>query len=278
MNSRQDRKLTTILCADIAGYSRLMNGDESRTLDRLKETRRIFSDFLAQYSGRLVNMTGDGIVADFASVVNAVQCAVEFQNSINEDNKNIPSDDKMLFRVGLNLGDVIIEGDDIFGEGVNVASRLEALAPVGGICISGSVFDQVKNKLPRSFEFLGNKTVKNIAEPVAVYALSLTDEPQNLSTAKAATETDEDDAEIRAIVKRQAGFYRQAMMFGAIILLLFVINMWTSPGYWWFLWPTMGFAFALGLRAIRIFGKGPNLKDWEKRKINELKVRKREKG
>jgi len=283
MTSRQDRKLTTILCADVAGYSRLMSADESGTLERLKATRDIFQGFLEQYGGRIVNMTGDGIVADFGSVVNAVQCSVEFQNKINEENEDIPTDDRMLYRVGLNLGDVIIEGEDIFGEGVNVAARLETLSPVGGICISGTVFDQVKNKLPRSFDFLGNKTVKNIADPVPVYSLSLMENGITSSVppheTAANNTTDEDiDAQIRAQVKRQASFYRQAMTFGSIIVFLFIINMWTSADYWWFLWPAMGFALILGMRAIRIFGKGPNMEEWEKRKFDELKARERNKS
>tara|TARA_R110000787_G_scaffold73456_1_gene163549 strand:+ start:168 stop:962 length:795 start_codon:yes stop_codon:yes gene_type:complete len=258
-----------------------MNKDEGETLSRLKAAREIFSDFITRYNGRIVNMTGDGLVCEFSSVVNAVQCAVEVQNRINEDNLSLSPADQMLYRIGINLGDVLIEGDDIFGEGVNVAARLEALAPVGGICISGSVFDQVKNKLPKHFEFLGNKTVKNIADPVPVYSLMLTEMPDvyknatdsDLSSEDASQEETEDDRKIRGYVKRQAAFNRRATAFGAITLLLFIINMATSPDYWWFLWPAAGFAVSLIIQGIMIF-RGPHHgKEWEERKINELKAR-----
>jgi adenylate cyclase len=284
MNSNLDRKLTTILCADVSGYSRLMNEDEGKTLDHLKSTRDIFRDFIGQYGGRIVNMTGDGLVCEFSSVVKAVQCAVEVQNKINKNNNPLPPSDRMLYRIGINLGDVIIEGDDIFGDGVNVAARLEAMAPVGGICISGSVFEQIKNKLPRNFEFLGNKEVKNIAEPIAIYSLSLTENPTPSRGGQQATpsapdrqtqETGEDE-QIRAYVKRQDTFYRRAMSFGAIILFLFIINMVTSSDYWWFLWPAAPFAFILLMEAIRIFGKGPRAHSRKERRIERRKSRSRE--
>ncbi|MCC3306509.1 adenylate/guanylate cyclase domain-containing protein [Sneathiella sp. HT1-7] len=283
MNVDLDRKLTTILCADVAGYSRLMSDDEGKTLNRLKITREIFREVIDRHGGRIVNMTGDGLVCEFSSVVKAVQCAVEVQNTINKENASLPANDQMLYRIGINLGDVIIEEDDIFGDGVNVAARLEAMAPVGGICISGSVFDQVKNKLPREFKFLGNKGVKNIAEPVAVYSLSLSEMPDKQphsstyhiplsdGTPQDTEEDTEEDKRIRAYVKRQAGFYRRALTFGTIILFLFVINMTTSPNYWWFLWPAGPFLFILITDAVRIFGIGHRAEDWEKRKVAEIK-------
>ncbi|MZR30150.1 adenylate/guanylate cyclase domain-containing protein [Sneathiella litorea] len=290
MNVELDRKLTTILCADVSGYSRLMSDDEGKTLQRLKITREIFRENIARYGGRIVNMTGDGLVSEFSSVVKAVQCAVEVQNKINKDNAPLATDDQMLYRIGINLGDVIIEGDDIFGDGVNVAARLEAMAPVGGICISGSVFEQVKNKLPRAFKFLGDKNVKNIAEPVAVYSLSLSEDPGRKSQTshhhipssegkvKEPEEVEEEDKRIRAYVKRQAAFYRRALSFGTIILFLFIINMSTSPDYWWFLWPTGPFLFMLIMDAVRIFGVGHKAEDWEKRKIAEIKSHRKKHG
>ena len=289
MNDELDRKLTTILCADVAGYSRLMNNDEGKTLDRLKATREIFREVIERHGGRIVNMTGDGLVSEFSSVVKAVQCAVEVQNKINKDSTALPADDRMLYRIGINLGDVIIEGDDIFGDGVNVAARLESMAPVGGICISGSVFEHVKNKLPRDFKFLGNREVKNIAEPVAVYSLTLSEGPRKQrhsspsphipQSEPASTDPEEDteeDKRIRAYVKRQAGFYRRALTFGTIIFFLFIINLSTSPDYWWFLWPAGPFLFILIMDAVRIFGVGHRAEDWEKRKIAEIKARNRQ--
>lgn len=279
-STQEDRKLTTILCADVVGYSRLMSQDETATLHQLKQTREVFKQFIDQYGGRIINMTGDGLIADFSSVVNAVHCAIETQNQINEDSDAIAADTKMLYRIGLNLGDVIIEGDDIFGEGVNVAARLEAMAPTGGICISGTVFDQVKNKLPQAMEFLGEKTVKNISDPIPVYSIALTNSPveDTAQTMSASPEPpsveDEDDVRFRKQVKKEAAFYRMAMTFGAISIFLFVINMVTSSGYWWFLWPTGSFALLLALRAIPIFWKGSDLSDWEERKVNALKAKK----
>lgn len=283
MKSEQNRKLTTILCADVVGYSRLMSEDEEKTLDRLKLTREIFKRYINEYSGRIVNMTGDGLVADFSSAVKAMQCAIEIQNKLNKDNTHLPKTDQMPYRIGLNLGDVIIEGDDIFGEGVNVAARLEAMAPVGGICISGPLFDQVKNKFPMTFDFLGNKTVKNIADPVAVYSLSLNEsadnqasisteaQPENISPA---TDHDE-DTRLRKMVKKQAAFYRLALIYGSITVFLFVINAATSSGYWWFFWAAGPMALVLAIRAISVFGKGPVGEDWEERKFSELKEKNR---
>jgi adenylate cyclase len=290
MSDELDRKLTTILCADVAGYSRLMNEDEGKTLDRLKTTRQIFREVIERHGGRIVNMTGDGLVGDFSSVVKAVQCAVEVQNRINGGNSSLPADEQMLYRIGINLGDVIIEGDDIFGDGVNVAARLESMAPVGGICISGSVFEQVKNKLPRDFQFLGNREVKNIEEPVPVYSLTLSEAPhkqqstsihhipQSENSPVGSDEESEEDERIRAQVRKQAGFYRRAFTTGVILIFLFIINMSTSPDYWWFLWPAGPLLFILIMDAVRIFGIGHRADDWEKRKIAEIKARNRRRG
>ncbi|MCF8465867.1 MAG: adenylate/guanylate cyclase domain-containing protein [Sneathiella sp.] len=283
MNSNLDRKLTTILCADVSGYSRLMDEDEGKTLNHLKSTRDIFRDFIGQYGGRIVNMTGDGLVGEFSSVVKAVQCAVEIQNKINKDNQPLPPSDRMLYRIGINLGDVIIEGDDIFGEGVNVAARLEAMAPVGGICISGSVFEQIKNKLPRNFEFLGNKEVKNISDPIPVYSLSLRESPNPgqgrqqdaPSTPDNQTQGTDEDEQISVYVKRQEAFHRRVMTFGSIILFLFIINMVTSSNYWWFLWPAAAFSFILLMEAVRIYGNNPRPYGREARKTKRLKSRRK---
>jgi adenylate cyclase len=282
MKSEQDRKLTTILCADVAGYSRLMSANEEKTLARLKETRVVFRALIEENNGRIVNMTGDGLVADFSSAVKAMQCAIEIQNKLNKENAVLPEPAQMFYRIGLNLGDVIIEGDDIFGEGVNVAARLETMAPIGGICISGPLFDQVKNKFPMAFNFLGKKVVKNIAEPVAVYSLSLNDAANSQKqphtskddeTANSATE--EEDIRLRRMIKKQAAFYRLAMIYGSITVFLFVINAATSSDYWWFFWAAGPMALVLAMRAISVFGKGPVGQDWEERKFSELKEKNR---
>jgi TolB-like protein/class 3 adenylate cyclase len=166
------RRLTAILAADVAGYSRLMGVDEEGTHARLQaHLQELVNPKIADHRGRIVKNTGDGFLAEFASVVDAVRCAVEVQRGIAERNVDVPTEKRIELRIGINLGDVIAEGEDIFGDGVNVAARLEALAEPGGICVSRVVRDQVRDRLDYAFEDLGEQSVKNIARPVRVYAL-----------------------------------------------------------------------------------------------------------
>jgi len=164
-----ERKLTAILCADVFGYSRLMGEDEEATLGTLSSHRKLIDSLIEQHRGRFVNSAGDSVLAEFASVVNAVQCAVEIQTTLNMENANLPPDRRMEFRIGVNLGDVMVDGEQIYGDGVNVAARLESLANPGGICISGKVHDEIRNKLALGYEDLGAQQVKNIAEPVRIF-------------------------------------------------------------------------------------------------------------
>src|SRR5690348_2909894 len=164
------RRLAAILAADVAGYSRLMGADEEGTHERLKaHLRELIEPKIAEHRGRIVKNTGDGFLAEFASVVDAVRCAVEMQRGMAERNAGILPEKRIEFRVGINLGDVIAETEDIFGDGVNVAARLEGLAEPGGICISRVVRDQVRDRLDYTFEDLGDQQVKNIARPVRVF-------------------------------------------------------------------------------------------------------------
>jgi len=164
-----ERKLTAILCADVFGYSRLMGENEEATLRTLSSYRKLIDLLIEQHHGRFVNSAGDSVLAEFASVVNAVQCAVEIQTTLKAENANLPPERRMEFRIGVNLGDVMVDGEQIYGDGVNVAARLESLADPGGICISDTVHAQVRNKLALAYEDLGAKSVKNIAEPVRVF-------------------------------------------------------------------------------------------------------------
>jgi class 3 adenylate cyclase/uncharacterized RDD family membrane protein YckC len=166
------RKLTTIFCADVVGYSRLMGADEHGTFKRLKECRELIQAFIERHHGRVVSWSGDAVLADFASVVESVQCAVEIQRELKAQNDSVAEGQRMNFRIGINLGDVMIDEHDIFGEGVNIAARLQALATPGGILISGSVHDQVKNKLALGFSFMGHQQVKNISEQVPVFVVA----------------------------------------------------------------------------------------------------------
>jgi TolB-like protein/class 3 adenylate cyclase/rhodanese-related sulfurtransferase len=178
-----ERRLTTILAADVVGYSRLMGEDEAGTLAALKALRRnLVKPKEIQYHGRTVKLMGDGALMEFSSVVDAVHFAVEVQAAMAERNAAVPEDRRIVYRMGLNIGDIIVEGDDIFGDGVNVAARLEGLSDPGGVCLARSVFDQVKAKLDLTFEHLGEKEVKNIAEPVSVYRVVLDDKAAALVT------------------------------------------------------------------------------------------------
>ncbi|HEX6442726.1 MAG TPA: adenylate/guanylate cyclase domain-containing protein, partial [Stellaceae bacterium] len=166
------RRLAAILAADVTGYSRLMGADEERTLARLKSHRRELIDpKIREHRGRIFKTTGDGILVEFASVVDAVRCAAEIQRAMLDREAEIEEDRRIRFRMGINLGDIIADGDDIFGDGVNIAARLEALSAPGGICVSRTVRNQVRDKLPYAFEDLGEQSVKNIARPVRVDAL-----------------------------------------------------------------------------------------------------------
>src|SRR6202043_3739072 len=166
------RRLAAILAADVAGYSRLMGADEEGTHERLKaHLRELVDPKIKEHRGRTVKNTGDGLLAEFPSVVEAVRCAAELQRGMADRNAEIPEDKRITFRVGINLGDVIAEPDDIYGDGVNVAARLEALAEPGGICISRVVRDQIRDKLIYPFEDRGEQSVKNIARSVRVFAL-----------------------------------------------------------------------------------------------------------
>jgi len=163
------RKLVAILSADVKGYSRLMREDESATIRTLTTYRAAMTNLIQQYSGRVVDATGDNLLAEFSSVVDAVNCAVEIQRELAERNVRLHSERRMEFRIGVNLGDVVEEGERIYGDGVNLAARIEGLAEGGDICISGTVYDQVKHKLGLEYEYLGEQEVKNIKEPVRVY-------------------------------------------------------------------------------------------------------------
>jgi TolB-like protein/class 3 adenylate cyclase len=177
------RKLTAILSADVKGYSRLMGEDEEWTLRTLNAYKEVMRSLIQQHQGRVVSTEGDRVLAEFASVVDAVQCAVEIQQVLRAKNAVLPENRRMEFRIGINLGDVIEEGDSIYGDGVNIAARLEGLAEAGGICISESAYQQIENKLPLRYQYLGEHQVKNIAKPVRAYRAQI--EPEGVIEKKA---------------------------------------------------------------------------------------------
>ncbi|HVO03525.1 MAG TPA: adenylate/guanylate cyclase domain-containing protein [Candidatus Cybelea sp.] len=167
---RVQRRLTAILAADVVGYSRLMQQDEAGTLSALKSRRsEVLQPLVSKYHGRIFKLMGDGVLVEFASAVNAIQCAIDLQQAMAAANADLPENRRIVLRIGVNLGDVIVEGDDLYGDGVNIAARLEEAAEPGGIWVSGSAYDQVRNKVEVGFEGLGSRTLKNMAEPVRVY-------------------------------------------------------------------------------------------------------------
>ena len=169
---RVQRRMAAILAADVVGYSRLMGKDEENTLATLKTYRSIIDSLIADHTGRIFGSAGDSLIAEFASPVEAVRCATEIQFEIGKRNADLPEATHMQFRIGINLGDVVVDGDNLMGDGVNVAARLENLAEAGGICVSRGVRDQVRDRLAVSFVDLGEQQVKNIARPIRVFRVS----------------------------------------------------------------------------------------------------------
>ena len=237
MAKRIERKLTTVLCADVAGYSRLMDRDEVGTLARLKQHRTALAGLIGRHGGRVVNTWGDGLIADFPSVVEAVQCAVEAQQELGARNGDLPAEERLEFRIGINLGDVMVEEDDLYGEGVNVAARLQALADPGGIMISGTVHDLVRGKLSVRFDDIGPQQVKNLAEPVPAFRVT-------------AGKAEATPARRRPPALPAGGWtplQRRAARYAMIGLFLLAVNLIASPHSLWFFWPVLGMALHLGL-------------------------------
>jgi adenylate cyclase len=171
MKQPVERRLAAILAADVAGYSRLMGLDETGTAQGVREHRAAADPLVAQHGGRIVKTTGDGVLIEFGSVVSAVQCAIALQQLVTEQNAGIGDERRMEWRIGIHLGDVLVEGDDILGDGVNIAARLEGIAEAGGICISEDAFRQVRGKIEAEFADIGERSLKNIARPLRVYTI-----------------------------------------------------------------------------------------------------------
>jgi adenylate cyclase len=172
------RKLKAILSADVKGYSLLMADDEVHTIQTLKVYSQTMSDLIQHHSGRVVDNPGDNLLAEFGSAVNAVEAAVGIQNKLKKENARFVEGRRLQFRIGINIGDIVQDGDRIYGEGINVAARIESLADAGGICISRNTYDHIKNKLDLDSEYLGEHSVKNIGEPVRVYKVLMGSDAQ----------------------------------------------------------------------------------------------------
>jgi adenylate cyclase len=246
MSTEIERRLTNILSADVFGYSRLMGLDEAGTLAVLNDYRGVMTGLIAQHRGRVVSTAGDSVLAEFPSSVMAVQTAVDIQRQLGERNQKLDPDRQMWFRIGINLGDVIVDGDDIFGDDVNIAARLQSMAEPGGVLISGTVFDQVKNKLSLSFNFLGPQRLKNIDAEVPVYSAVMFDaaRPPPLEIRGAD----------RAMPQnRQQKLIASAIRAGAIIAFLGAINLFSWGGHFWFQWPSLVVLLVFVIRATHIY-------------------------
>lgn len=234
--SQVQRKLTTILAADAAGYSGSMEANEVRTLEALRASRAVFQQFITRHHGRIANTAGDGLIAEFPSVVEAVQCAIEVQRELGAE-----AHSSLRFRIGVHLGDVIVDGDDLLGEGVNLAARLQSMAEPGGILISQQVYDQVQKKLSVGFAYLGEKTPKNFSESVAVYSVGGAEGDAGKARAVRAAPSE-----------GKAQFFARAGRLGAILAVLFAIDWMTGEG-WWVQWPAIGMALWLAFRSGPLF-------------------------
>lgn len=253
------RKLTTVFTADVQSYSRLMEVDEEGTLATLKLYRAAMSRLIESHGGRVINTWGDGLFAEFPSVVEAVRAAVDIQNDLAQRNAGRPKETRMQFRIGINLGDVIADGDDIYGDGVNIAARLQATAPPGGIVISNTVYDQVRNKLPVGFEFLGELAVKNIDHEVPSYAVLIGEGARARRRRHRREETDASDgfghraaraaAEAVESVGRRGNLNLSPKLakFGVVTVFLVAINVLTGLDDFWAVWPILAFAVLAGL-------------------------------
>jgi adenylate cyclase len=199
------RKLTAILSADVKGYSRLMGEDEKGTVRTLNAYKEVMTNLIQQHRGRVVDAPGDNVLAEFGSVVDAVECAVEIQKELKTRNAELPENRRMEFRIGVNLGDVIEDGEQILGDGVNIAARLESLSEAGSICISGTAFDHVRNKLDLGYEYLGEQTVKNIALPVRVYRVLMEPEAAGKVIGEKKVDVPSKDIELVCAICRGGG-------------------------------------------------------------------------
>ena len=254
MATTPKRRLTTILCADVHGYSRLMGADEAGTLADLRRSRAAMTALVERHDGRVVNTWGDALIAEFPSVVEAVQCAIEVQQELSAHEADRPEAQRMRYRIGINLGDVMVDGTDIYGDGVNIAARLQELAEPGGILISGPVYDQVHNKLTIGFDCLGQQQVKNVSVPVMSYRVALsgalTAQPHVADAPAASTR-----ATVRSTGFALLDWYRDLPRHSAVLLavclLLVLINVFTGLHTIWFHWPVTPMLLVAGAGAIR---------------------------
>ncbi len=260
------RKLAAIFCADVKGYTRLMRDNESETVATIIAYREIMSALITQHHGNVVDSPGDNILAEFSSVVDAVQGAVAIQKELKVRNEKLPSHRKMEFRIGINLGDVIVKDNRLYGDGVNIAARLETIAEAGGICISRTAYDQIEDKLPFGYEYIGEKTVKNFQKPLKAYKVNLWSETHKTrkiqsSFAKAGRKIKEvsgqykklnlDKKKQKRVQKIHQRFSAHVKLYLGVMFFLLIINILTSRDFIWIHWPILGWGAILYLHWVR---------------------------
>ncbi|WP_028003887.1 adenylate/guanylate cyclase domain-containing protein [Sinorhizobium meliloti] len=250
------RKLTTILCADVQEYSRLMGADEEGTHAILKRSRDAIRRLIDLHGGRLVNTWGDGLIAEFASVVEALRTAIDIQTEMVAINVGRPDEAQMRFRIGINLGDVIVEGHDIYGDGVNIAARLQASAPAGGIVISGTVYDHVYNKVGVGFHFLGELSVKNVTNGVPSYSVRIgPDGNAQVPSRGNGTKADAFREGAKSFNAPHAGSAdaerRSFSVIGMLMIAIVLVNLLSWNGVFWASWPLLALAAYLAFDRLR---------------------------
>jgi adenylate cyclase len=263
MAEKLKRRLTTVLCADVYGYTLLMEADEVGTLATLRRYRTAMAALVERHDGRIVNTWGDAVIAEFPSVVEAVQCAIETQEELSAQDPDLPETQRMRFRIGINLGDVMVDGSDIYGDGVNIAARLQELAEPGGILISGPVYDQVHSKLSVGFDYLGQQQVKNVAAPVTSYRVTVSGtsfgqrgstcgvEPApkavNAVDAPSPRDTVWSMTRVQVVSGWLAGLPRPIQRVIVLTAFMFLINLFTGLNRIWFHWPAVSMLFVATL-------------------------------
>ena len=249
MTTKVKRRLTSILCADVKSYSRLMESDETRTIGTLRQYRAAMDALVERHDGRTINTWGDAVIAEFSSVVEAVQCAIEVQRELGVRNRDLPDAEQMWFRIGINLGDVMVENDDLYGEGVNIAARLQELAEPGGILISGTVYDLVRNKLSVGFEHLGQQAVKNVTEPVISYRILLDGDARPAAATAELRPAASVGPQPHGLVARMWARFRvlPRLVRATLVLILFLFFIDMSDGIddIWFHWPAAALGFVV---------------------------------
>ena len=239
-----------------------MAADEAGTLATLRRRRAAMATLIERHEGRIVNTWGDAVIAEFSSVVEAVQCAIETQQELSSHNDELPEAQRMNFRIGINLGDVMLEGDDVYGDGVNIAARLQELAEPGGILISGPVYEQVRNKLSIGFDCLGEQRLKNVADPVTGYrvlqggAPARSQAPPPDFRMKPPAPRDRPEAGLARVWEWYTGLPRASVVLIAVAIFLFVINVFSGLHEIWFHWPGAVLLLIAFLRAAK--GRGPS--------------------